>query len=106
MKIVVIGGTGRIGSKLAAFLRDRGHAVVAASPSTGVDTITGAGLADGVLPDWSGSSARGCSIAPLATSHRPPRLPPTRNGLRRSCVPSKTPGTFSSLDAPPRACCA
>lgn len=46
MKIVVIGGTGLIGSKLAALLRDRGHAVVAASPSTGVDTITGAGLTD------------------------------------------------------------
>jgi uncharacterized protein YbjT (DUF2867 family) len=45
MKIVIIGGTGLIGSKLAAILRGRGHEVVAAAPSTGVDTLTGAGLA-------------------------------------------------------------
>jgi uncharacterized protein YbjT (DUF2867 family) len=46
MKIVVIGGSGLIGSKLVARLAQRGHEAVAASPSTGVDTITGAGLAD------------------------------------------------------------
>lgn len=45
MKIVVIGGSGLIGSKLVEILRERGHAVVAASPSTGVDTVTGEGLA-------------------------------------------------------------
>ena len=44
MKIVVIGGTGLIGSKTAPILRQRGHEVVAASPNTGVNTITGAGL--------------------------------------------------------------
>jgi uncharacterized protein YbjT (DUF2867 family) len=44
MKIVVIGGTGLIGSKTVAILRQGGHKVVAASPSSGVDTITGAGL--------------------------------------------------------------
>src|SRR5437879_12512605 len=44
MKIVVIGGTGRIGSKVAAILRQGGHEVVAASPNTGVNTITGEGL--------------------------------------------------------------
>jgi uncharacterized protein YbjT (DUF2867 family) len=44
MKIVVIGGSGLIGSKLVALLRDRGHEVVAASPQTGVNTLTGAGL--------------------------------------------------------------
>jgi uncharacterized protein YbjT (DUF2867 family) len=44
MKIVVIGGTGLIGSKTVAILRQRGHEVVAASPKTGVDTITGKGL--------------------------------------------------------------
>ena len=44
MKIVVIGGSGLIGSKLAAKLRHAGHEVVAASPSTGVDTLTGRGL--------------------------------------------------------------
>src|SRR5881275_376138 len=44
MKIVVIGGTGLIGSKTAVILRQRGHEVVAASPNTGVNTITGEGL--------------------------------------------------------------
>jgi uncharacterized protein YbjT (DUF2867 family) len=44
MKIVVIGGTGLIGSKTVAILRQRGHEAVAASPNTGVNTITGAGL--------------------------------------------------------------
>jgi len=48
MKIVVIGGSGLIGSKLVARLEASGHEAVAASPSTGVDTLTGAGLA-GVL---------------------------------------------------------
>jgi len=46
MKIVVIGGTGLIGSQVVANLRGRGHEAVAAAPSTGVDTITGAGLAE------------------------------------------------------------
>ena len=45
MKIVVIGGTGRIGSRLVQKLRDKGHEVVAAAPSSGVNTITGEGLA-------------------------------------------------------------
>lgn len=44
MKIVVIGGTGLIGSKTVAKLRERGHEAIAAAPSTGVDTITGEGL--------------------------------------------------------------
>src|SRR5437763_74165 len=44
MKIVVIGGTGLIGSKTVAILRQGGHEVVAASPNTGVNTITGEGL--------------------------------------------------------------
>ena len=44
MKIVVIGGTGLIGSKTVAILRQRGHEAIAASPNSGVDTITGAGL--------------------------------------------------------------
>jgi len=46
MKIVVIGGTGLIGSKTVAILRDGGHHVVAASPQSGVNTITGEGLKD------------------------------------------------------------
>jgi uncharacterized protein YbjT (DUF2867 family) len=46
MKLVVIGGTGLIGSKLVAKLDERGHEAVAASPGTGVDALTGEGLAD------------------------------------------------------------
>jgi uncharacterized protein YbjT (DUF2867 family) len=44
MKIVVIGGTGRIGSKVVAILRQGGHEVIAASPNSGINTITGEGL--------------------------------------------------------------
>jgi uncharacterized protein YbjT (DUF2867 family) len=44
MKIVVIGGTGLIGSKTVPILREGGHEVVAASPNTGVNSITGEGL--------------------------------------------------------------
>jgi uncharacterized protein YbjT (DUF2867 family) len=46
MKIVVIGGSGLIGKKLVTKLHDHGHQVVAASPTTGVNTITGEGLAE------------------------------------------------------------
>src|SRR5882724_5989063 len=46
MKIVIIGGTGLIGSKVVNILRQRGHEAVAASPSSGVDTLTGEGLAE------------------------------------------------------------
>jgi uncharacterized protein YbjT (DUF2867 family) len=46
MKIVVIGGSGLIGSKLVKNLRQLGHDVVAASPSSGVNTITGEGLSE------------------------------------------------------------
>jgi uncharacterized protein YbjT (DUF2867 family) len=45
MKIVVIGGSGLIGKKLVAILRQKGHEVLPASPSTGVNTVTGEGLA-------------------------------------------------------------
>lgn len=44
MKIVVIGGTGLIGSKLVVLLKNLGHDVLAASPNTGVNTLTGEGL--------------------------------------------------------------
>jgi uncharacterized protein YbjT (DUF2867 family) len=63
MKVVVIGGTGLIGSKLVKKLRADGHDPLAASPDTGVDTITGKGLAEALqgaqvvvdvsnAPDW------------------------------------------------------
>jgi uncharacterized protein YbjT (DUF2867 family) len=46
MKIVVIGGTGLIGSKLVNKLKEQGHQAIAAAPNTGVNTLTGEGLAD------------------------------------------------------------
>lgn len=48
MKIVVIGGTGLIGSKTVQKLKERGHDAVAAAPNTGVNTLTGEGLANAV----------------------------------------------------------
>ena len=60
MRVVVIGGTGLIGSKLVTKLQARGHEAIAASPGTGVNTITGDGLAEvlegtGVVVDLSNS---------------------------------------------------
>ena len=49
MKIVIIGGTGLIGSKLVRMLQEHGHQAVAASPNTGVNTITGEGLAEALV---------------------------------------------------------
>ena len=46
MKIVVIGGSGLIGTKLVNKLRQHGHEVIAASPASGVNTLTGEGLAE------------------------------------------------------------
>lgn len=46
MKIVVIGGTGLIGTKVVNNLRQKGHEVIAASPNTGINTITGEGLSE------------------------------------------------------------
>jgi len=46
MKIVVIGGTGLIGSKVVEILRAKGHDVLAAAPNTGVDTISGHSVGD------------------------------------------------------------
>jgi uncharacterized protein YbjT (DUF2867 family) len=49
MKIVVIGGTGLIGSKVVEKLKEKDHEVIAAAPNTGVNTITGEGLADALV---------------------------------------------------------
>jgi len=48
MKIVVVGGTGLIGSKLVSHLREHGHDAVAAAPNTGVNTLTGEGVTEAV----------------------------------------------------------
>ena len=47
-KVVVIGGTGLIGSKVVARLAEHGHEAIAASPKSGVNTLTGEGLAEGL----------------------------------------------------------
>lgn len=49
MKIVVIGGSGLIGAKLVSRLRRQGHDVTAASPKSGVNTVTGEGLSEAVI---------------------------------------------------------
>ncbi len=48
MKVVVVGGTGRLGALVVAELQGRGHEAVAASPSTGFDTISGTGVVEGL----------------------------------------------------------
>lgn len=69
MKIVIIGGTGRIGSRVVRLLTSQGHDPVPAAPATGVDTITGKGLpevlagAEGVVdvsnaPNWEDNAVR------------------------------------------------
>ena len=57
MRIVVVGGTGHIGSRLVTALQDCNQDVVVASPSSGVNTITGEGLAEAL--GWR-SDCRGC----------------------------------------------
>src|SRR5437588_11224651 len=49
MKIVVLGGTGLIGAKLVSLLRSDGHEVIAASPSLGINSITGEGLTEALI---------------------------------------------------------
>ena len=49
MKIIVIGGTGLIGTKVVKNLRDKGYEVVAASPSKGINSVTGEGLAEALV---------------------------------------------------------
>jgi uncharacterized protein YbjT (DUF2867 family) len=68
MKIVVVGGTGLVGSRLVAELRACGHEVRSASPSSGVDTLTGVGLSEAlagaqVAVDVSNSSSTRGDIA-------------------------------------------
>jgi uncharacterized protein YbjT (DUF2867 family) len=48
MKVVVVGGTGRLGSQVVAELQGRGHDAVPAAPSTGFDTLSGAGVVEGL----------------------------------------------------------
>lgn len=77
MKILVIGGTGRIGSKVVARLRDQGHEAIAAAPATGVDILSGAGLDAAmsgvrVVVDLANSSSR--SVPTTESVRLPPVL--------------------------------
>jgi hypothetical protein len=65
MKIVVIGGNGLIGTNLVNRLRQRGHEVVAASPSSGVNTITGEGLAQALAGAQRGRADYAALIRPM-----------------------------------------
>src|SRR5260370_33737955 len=101
MKSVVSGGPGLIGSKLIKKLRADGHDPLAASPDTGVDIITGKGLAEALVgaqvvvdvsnaPDWDDAavmgffqtSARNIIAAETAARGRPHRAP-SGGGSRR-----------------------
>jgi len=74
MKIVVIGGGGLIGRKLVNNLRQHGHEVVTASPSSGINTITGEGLAEALVLSWRTRFVGGHgSIGLLRDIRSPPR---------------------------------
>jgi nucleoside-diphosphate-sugar epimerase len=69
MKIVIVGGSGLIGTKLVKLLRSGGHEVIAASPSLGINSITGEGLTEAfteaqVVVDWNFSKLRPATCSP------------------------------------------
>ena len=83
MKIVVIGGTGLIGSKLVNKLREHGHEAVAASPNSGVNTVTGEGLAEvlkgaAVVVDVSNSPDWEDAAVLSSSKHQPVTSTPTK----------------------------
>ncbi len=76
MKVVVIGGTGLIGSKVVAKLNEHGHEAIAAAPNTGVNTLTGEGLAEALTGARSSSTSPTplpSRMDPRGTSSPPPR---------------------------------
>ncbi len=92
MKIIVIGGSGLIGKKVVKNLHQHGHEVVAASPSLGVNTITGEGLAQALVgaqvvvdvanaPSWEDQAV----LAFFETSGSQPPSRRSRRGRRPSC---------------------
>ena len=95
MKIVVIGGTGLIGSKVVAKLRGHGHEAVAASPNSGVNTLTGEGLAEvlegaAVVVDVSNSpsfedAGRARVLRDLDPQHPRRRSAPPASGISSRC---------------------
>ena len=95
MKIVVIGGSGLIGKKLVKNLRQQGHEVVAASPSSGVNTVTGEGLAEAlagaqVVVDVANCALVGRTRRSWSSSRRrvaisSPRKPPRASDITWRC---------------------
>jgi hypothetical protein len=67
MKMVVIGGSGLIGPKVVTKPGEHGHEAVAASPNTGVNTLTG----EAILGETRYAEPRGCVLYPGTTQHRP-----------------------------------
>ena len=64
MKIVVVGGSGLIGSKVVAKLAEQGHEAVNASPNTGVNSLTGEGLAEALADEAIGLPLRQRTASP------------------------------------------
>jgi nucleoside-diphosphate-sugar epimerase len=95
MKILVIGGSGLIGSKVVANLRQLGYEVLAGSPSTGINTMTGEGLANAVkgtqvVIDVSNSPS--FEDQPCSTSLKPrAAICSLRNKLPASSITSHSP---------------
>ena len=109
MKIVIIGGTGLIGSKLVEQLRKHGHEPLAASPDTGVNTLTGEGLAEALegaqvvvdvanAPAWDDAAV----LDFFQTSSRNLLAAETAAGVRHRPGRARGRGVPAAPDRPPR----
>ena len=85
MKIVVIGGTGLIGSKMVQALTEQGHEAVAAAPSTGVNAVTGEGLSDVLVGGWDTEATSEDRRRNMRSEDRP--FNPRFRGARRRASP-------------------
>ena len=94
MKIVILGGTGLIGGKLVNLLRSGGHEVIAASPSLGINSITGEGLTEALTgaqvvvdvtnaPSWEDKAV--LEFFETSTAQRPRRRGENRRRPPRCC---------------------
>lgn len=86
MKIVVIGRSGRIGSELVEKLREYGHEALAASPDSGLGTLTGEGLAEALDGATSCACRQGSARAGPGERGAGPGGPDDRERRRSSCV--------------------
>jgi len=109
MKIVIIGCTGLIGSKTVAILRQGGHEVVAASPQSGVNTITGEGLKETLAgaqtvidlansPSFEDKAVLDSSRLPRATFS--PRSSRRASGITSRCPSSQLTEPTMAISAP------